>query len=200
MFTLLAGSAALSFFHALIPSHWLPILAVSKHANWSGSKTLRITLLIGSAHVLSTIALGFAIAALGASLANRVEAFTRWFSPLMLFLLGAFYVYQHYYHHHFHLHQQESRWGIVASLAISMFFSPCLEIEGYFLAAGPYGWPFVIKIALVYAITSVVGMVIWMQLAYHGMRKMDWHAWEHSAGLVTGILLIASGILMVIFD
>ena len=200
MLTLLVGSAALSFFHALIPSHWLPILAVSRHEKWSGNKTLRITLVIGLAHVLSTITLGFAIAAIGASLAHSVETFTRWFSPLMLFALGAFYVYQHYYHHHFHLHQQASRWGVVASLAISMFFSPCLEIEGYFLAAGPYGWPFVFKIALVYAITSVTGMVVWMQLAWHGMRKMDWHAWEHYAGLVTGILLIVSGILMVIWE
>lgn len=200
MYTLLTGSAALSFFHALIPSHWLPILAVSRHENWTAAKTLRITLIIGLAHVLSTIILGLVIAAAGATLSQFLESFTSWFSPAILIILGIFYLYQHYYHHHFHLHRQESRWGIVASLAISMFFSPCLEIEGYFLAAGPYGWPFVFKIATVYALTSVTGMVVWMQLAYHGMRKMDWHAWEHSAGLVTGILLIASGALMAIWD
>lgn len=200
MYTLLVGSATLSFFHALIPSHWLPILAVSKQEGWSSAKTLRITLLVGLAHVLSTVLLGVTIAALGAQLSNWVHTFTHWFSPALLVVLGGYYLYQHYYHHHFHLHKQTTRWGIIVSLAVSMFFSPCLEIEGYFLAAGPYGWPFVFKIALVYCLTSVAGMVIWMKLAINGLKKLDWHAWEHNAGLVTGLLLMASGILLFVLE
>lgn len=200
MYPLLAGSALLSFFHALIPSHWLPILAVSKHEHWSLGKTLRTTLLIGMAHVLSTVLLGLIVAGAGASLSGGLEHFSHWIAPVMLIVMGAYYVYQHYYHHHFHLQQQRSNWGIVASLALSMFFSPCLEVEGYFLAAGPYGWPFVLKIALVYSITSVAGMMVWMYLAFHGLRKLDWHALEHNAGLITGILLISSGIMLFFWE
>lgn len=200
MYPLLAGSAVLSFFHALIPSHWLPILAVSQHEHWSLQKTLRMTLLIGMAHVLSTVLLGVIIAGVGASIAEAVHTFSQWLSPALLIILGAYYVYQHYYHHHFHLHKQGAKWGVVASLAVSMFFSPCLEIEGYFLAAGPYGWPFVLNIALVYTVTSVTGMLVWMYLAFHGLRKMDWHALEHNAGLITGIMLIGSGIMLFFWE
>jgi putative Mn2+ efflux pump MntP len=198
--TLLIGSALLSIFHALIPSHWLPILAVSRNSGWSLLKTLRITLLIGLAHVLSTVAVGFVIAGAGVAVAETVSGFTKWVAPVILGITGLFYVYQHYYHHHFHLHKTESRWGIVATLAISMFFSPCLEVEAYFLAAGPYGWGFVAQIAFVYALTSVAGMLIWMWLAFHGLRRMDWHALEHNAGLITGIVLILSGLLMWVWE
>lgn len=196
MLALLLGSALLSIFHAIIPSHWLPILAVSRKEGWSISKTLRMTFVIGMAHVLSTVVVGIAVASAGAALSEVLASFSKWIAPVMLGVMGAFYLYQHYYHHHFHLQPRESSWGIVASLALSMFFSPCLEVEGYFLSAGPFGWLFVAQIALVYAVTSVAGMLVWMYFALKGLRKMDWHALEHNAGLITGILLILSGLLM----
>jgi nickel/cobalt transporter (NicO) family protein len=199
MYTLLVGSATLSFFHALIPSHWLPVLAVSRQLEWSKAKTLRITFVVGMAHVLSTVLLGLGIAAFGIQLEHWMHAFTHVFSPVLLCLLGAYYLYQHYYHHHFHLHEQPTQWGVVVSLAVSMFFSPCLEIEGYFLAAGPFGWPFVLQIAALYCLTSVVGMMVWMTLAINGLKKLDWHAWEHNAGLITGIMLIISGLSLFVF-
>jgi hypothetical protein len=52
----------------------------------------------------------------------------------------------------------------------------------------------------VYTITSVTGMMVWMYLAFHGLRKMDWHALEHNAGLITGIMLIGSGIMLFVWE
>ena len=197
MIPLLAGTALLSIFHALIPSHWLPVLAVSKRQHWPLRQTLLITLLAGTAHVLSTVILGAIFAALGGALAKQAEGFTQWFAPVVLTGMGLFYIYQHYYHHHFHLHQQRTHWGLVASLALAMFLSPCLEIEGFFLVAGPFGWGFVALLAAVYGVVTVSGMVLWVWLALHGLHRLNWHRWEHNAGIITGVTLIVSGVLMV---
>lgn len=194
MSTLLIGSLLLSIFHALIPSHWLPVLAIGKQEGWSKRQTLWITFLTGMAHVLSTVLLGIVLAAIGSLIAHRVEVFTRWIAPGLLLLLGAYYVYQHYRHHHFHLHRQNSRFGVIGTLILAMFLSPCLEIESYFLTAGQYGPAFVALLALVYAIVTVSGMMVWMSLALRGLQRLDWHAWEHYAGLITGATLILSGI------
>ena len=199
MITLLAGTALLSIFHALIPSHWLPVLAVSKKQAWTTQRTLTVTLLAGLAHVLSTVLLGAIFAAVGGAMAERAEGFTRWFAPAVLTAMGLFYIYQHYYHHHFHLHEQRSAWGLVASLAFAMFLSPCLEIEGFFLVAGPYGWGFVALLAVVYGVVTVSGMVLWVWLALHGLHRLNWHRWEHNAGMITGVTLIVSGVLMVVW-
>lgn len=196
MFTLIAGSAVLSIFHALIPSHWLPILAIGRKENWSPPETLWVTFVAGLAHVLSTVLVGVGLAALGGVLATKLEVFTAWIAPALLIGLGLFYIYQHYYHHHFHLNKPASNRGIIASLAIAMFLSPCFEIEGYFLAAGPFGWGFVGLLALVYAVLTIFGMLVWMRLALHGLKRLDWHAWEHNAGLIAGITLILSGALL----
>lgn len=200
METLLTGSALLSIFHALIPSHWLPVIAIGRQEGWPTRQILWVTFLAGLAHVLSTVLLGGALAAAGGALAGRAELFSRWMAPVLLATLGAYYVWRHYYHHHFHLHTQKMRWGIVASLTIAMFFSPCLEIEGYFLAAGQYGWPFVGLLATLYGAVTIAGMLVWVWLVLNGLHRLNWHKWEHNAGLITGFTLIASGVLLFFFE
>lgn len=200
MLTLLAGSAVLSFFHALIPSHWLPVLAIGRQENWPIRQILWVTFLAGLAHVLSTVLLGTILAALGGALAEKAEFFALWVAPALLTGLGLFYVYRHYYHHHFHLQRNNMRWGVVASLATAMFFSPCLEIEGYFLAAGQFGWAFVGLMAMVYGAVTILGMLIWVRLVLGGLQRLNWHKWEHNAGLITGATLILSGLALYLFD
>ncbi|MCC6414018.1 MAG: hypothetical protein IT270_20385 [Saprospiraceae bacterium] len=199
MLTILTGATLLSLFHALIPSHWLPVLAIGKQEGWSKGRILGVTLLAGSAHVLSTVALGLVLAALGGALAEKAEMFTHWIAPAMLTALGVFYIYQHYRHHHFHLQRNNMPWGVVVSLAVAMFFSPCLEIEGYFLTAGQYGWPFVWLVALVYGVVTIAGMLLWVRLALGGLQRLDWHAVEHYAGLITGLTLVASGVGLILW-
>jgi len=200
METILAGSALLSIFHALIPSHWLPVLAVGRQENWSSGRTLGVTFLAGLAHVLSTVFVGSVLAAVGGILASRLSVFTHWMAPALLIALGIFYIYRHYYHHHFHLHTQNFPWGVIATLTIAMFFSPCLEIEGYFLSAGQFGWQFVLILSVLYGVLTIAGMLVWVKLAMSGLRRINWHKWEHNAGLITGLTLIASGLTLFIID
>jgi hypothetical protein len=200
MEALLTGSILLSIFHALIPSHWLPVLAIGRQEGWATRQILWVTFLAGVAHVSSTVLLGGALAAAGGALSVEVEMFARWGAPVLLVALGGFYIWRHYFHHHFHLHSEGMRWGVVTSLAAAMFFSPCLEIEGYFLAAGRYGWPFVGLLALLYGAVTIAGMLIWVRLVLGGLQKLNWHRWEHNAGLVTGFTLVASGVALFFFE
>ncbi len=200
MNVLLWGGLTLSLSHALIPSHWLPIVAIARQNDWTMRQTLGITLLVGFSHVLSTIIIGFALAGAGLWLTKEMAIFAQQLPPFLLIALGLFYWYQHYRHHHFHLHPQRTRWGVVGTLAVAMFFSPCLEIEGYFLAAGQYGWKFVGLLAFLYAIVTIVGMLTWVWLALHGLKRLNWHAWEHNAGLITGLTLLVSGIALLFLE
>jgi hypothetical protein len=193
---ILIGAFILSILHALIPSHWLPVLAIGRQRGWSPAYILRVTLMAGFAHVASTVLTGLILAWAGEALAGQLAHFTEWFAPIMLIIWGAIYIYRHYYHHHFHLSKAPARGSVVLALMAAMFLSPCLEIGGYFLAAGPYGWWFVLLLSVVYGVVTLLGMFIWMRLALSGLKKVDWHAWEHYAGLVTGAILIVSGLLL----
>jgi nickel/cobalt exporter len=198
MITLITGSITLSLLHALIPNHWLPVLAISKRESWSISKTTNVTLLAGLSHALSTVLIGVIIGAVGLKLADSAEYFTRFIAPSVLIALGIYYIVQHHRHKHFHLHTHQDTvpsGKVIASLTIAMFFSPCLEVEAYFLLAGTIGFWMVLLIGLIYTTVSVAGMVLWVRLGYKGMEKINWHALEHNSGIITGVILILTGVI-----
>lgn len=197
MVALITGSLVLSILHALIPNHWLPVLAVSRKENWTISETTSVTLVSGLAHALSTVMIGLIIGLLGVQLAEHVEQFTHFVAPVILIGLGIFYVYQHHRHHHFSISSggtRLSRNRIILGLAVAMFFSPCFEIEAYFLMAGAHGWYQVVILAILYSVVTVCGMVIWVRLAYKGIFQLNWHSLEHNAGIITGVTLVLTGI------
>ncbi len=76
-----------------------------------------------------------------------------------------------------------------------MFLSPCMEIEAYFLLAGTKGWQVMALIAIMYSVITIAGMLIWVRIVYKGLLKLNWHKWEHNAGIITGLTLIITGII-----
>lgn len=199
MITLITGALVLSILHGVIPNHWLPILAISKKEKWDLSETTRVTLIAGLAHAASTVLIGVLLAMIGAKLAVVVESFTSFIAPGLLVTLGIFYIYQHSRHHHFHMHghpeQVSNKNKLIFSLASAMFFTPCFEIEAYFLVAGAEGLWMVVLLAALYTVVTISGMVIWVRLTHSGLLKMNWHSLEHNAGMITGVTLMLSGIL-----
>lgn len=199
MYSIFLGSLLLSLLHAVIPNHWLPVLAIGRKEKWSLQEITRVTFLSGLAHALSTIAIGIVLGMLGLQLADTIEHFTHYIAPAFLILLGLFFIYQHHRHRHFHLHNLPkpaiSKNKIILSLVLAMFLSPCMEIEAYFLLAGTKGiWP-VLLIAAMYLIITVTGMVLWVRLAYQGILKLNWHKLEHNSGIITGCILVITGII-----
>lgn len=200
MTTLLTGTIMLSLLHGLIPSHWLPVLAMKERFGWQGSKTVRIASVAALAHSLSTFMLGVFLGLFSLSLAETLNSYTRWVIPSLLIAIGLYFIIQHHHHHHFHIAEKQKlekagATQVVTLLVFMMFLSPCLEIEAYFLMAGTYGWPMILAVGLLYTIVSVLGITFWVYLAQKGLHRFNWHRLEHNAGLVSGGILILTGII-----
>ena len=199
MYSILTGSLLISLLHAVIPNHWLPVLAIGKKEGWSLAETSRITFIAGMAHVISTIIIGLLLGLIGSELTEYIEDFTHVIGPFILILMGLYFVRQHYQHHHFHLQEEQikkkTKSSIIWALVIAMFLSPCMEIEAYFLLAGSRGWYMLLAIAAMYSIITIAGMLIWIRIVYKGLLKLNWHKWEHNAGIITGLVLIITGII-----
>ena len=198
MYSIFIGSLLLSLLHAVIPNHWLPVLAIGKKDNWTMNEVTKVTFLSGMAHAVSTVVIGIILGLLGVQLAGSIQYFTHFIAPAILIILGIFFIYQHHRHKHFHLHNVPRpslpKNKIIIALVIGMFLSPCMEIEAYFLLAGTKGLWAVISIAVLYLVISVSGMVLWVRLAYRGILKLNWHALEHNSGIITGWTLVITGI------
>jgi ABC-type nickel/cobalt efflux system permease component RcnA len=111
--TLALTGFGVAFFHAAIPTHWLPFVLTARVQGWNASKTIAVTALAGTGHVLVTAALGLAITLCGAALSESVGA---WFPRIAggaLLIFGLYYLVRqmrgkghvHFHYPHEHLHE-----------------------------------------------------------------------------------------------
>jgi chromate transport protein ChrA len=199
MISIITGSLVISLLHAIIPNHWLPVIAIGKKENWTTSEVVGVTFTCAIAHGLSTVMIGILLGYLGSKLSENILSFTGVIAPLILICIGIIFIYRHHRHKHFHIDegitQKKSKTAIVAALVTAMFFSPCLEIEAYFLLAGVYAQWLIWLIALLYLVITTTGMVLLVWFAYRRILKLNWHLLEHNAGIITGITLVVTGII-----
>lgn len=92
--TIVVTGFSVAFFHAAIPTHWLPFVLTARVQKWSTSKTLLITMLAGGGHVLFTAILGFFVAWLGIALNEKIGQWFPWIAGGALIAFGLYYVIQ----------------------------------------------------------------------------------------------------------
>lgn len=192
---------SISVLHAILPNHWLPVVAISRQLGWDGRKTAGVTMLAALAHSLSTVIIGIFLA-LGGMTLDGILPYFKYIAAGILIALGILFVWRHQHHMHFHLRELKltehtNMSVIIGSLLLAMFLSPCLEVGALFLVAGTSGMALTLIIALIYTVTSAIGMTLFAWMATHGLKKMDWHKLEHNSGLISGIILILTGVMFI---
>lgn len=202
MWQIVVGSFVLSIIHALIPNHWLPLIAIGKAERWTQRETLSATLITALAHIASTIIIGIVVGFVGYKLSGAFELISAIIAPSVLVILGLVYIITDLLHaqHHEHAHlsvdkNAKSRFAILASLSLAMFLSPCIELEAYYFHAGTLGWAGIFVVSAVYALVTPSLMVTLVFLGSKGLDRFNWHFLEHHMRKITGIILIALGLM-----
>jgi len=200
MFSVLAGTVLLAIVHALIPNHWLPLVAVAKAEHWKQRDVTSITFLAALAHVTGTVILGLVLGLIGKELVEEYGRIISVASAVLLIVFGLIYFTVNLPHHH-HSGQKDvaafkrskRKWILI--FIIMMFLSPCLEVESLFLSAGVYGMGTVTLMAIVYAIVSICGILLLVNLGYKGVNLLPANFIEHNEKRISGAVLILVGII-----
>ncbi|MGI8432570.1 MAG: hypothetical protein ACR2MW_09830 [Chthoniobacterales bacterium] len=209
----------IAFFHAAIPTHWLPFVLTARAQRWSRTKTLGITALAGSGHVLFTAALGLVVAWLGIALSARIGV---WFPRIAggaLLVFGLFYIYRqftghththlhwfggHGHHHEDHKHEgtprRHSDFAAIVSLLALLTFSPCEGFIPVYVSGVRYGWPGFALLTAILSVATVAGMLIFTFLALTGIEQIKLRSFEKYESGVMGALLCLVGVLIIIFE
>lgn len=206
MWQIISGSLLLSLVHAAIPNHWLPIVAIGKSERWTMRETLNATVLIGAAHIASTIIIGVLIGLAGFRLSSNHAELAHWIAPVVLAVLGVIFIASdfigkgHRHHNHFDETGGRSKRAIIGSMVVAMFFSPCIELEVYFLPAGAFGWSGILTTSVIYLFATVSTMLLLVYVGTKGLSRLNWHIFEHHQKTLTGAILIALAALSFIID
>lgn len=204
----LLGAFIISVLHGFIPGHWLPFIALAKKLGWTRAQTLRYTGLAAIAHAGGTVIIGLLLAKftrLGIdSEQMKIEIFGglpfESIGGISMVILGVWFLYRHHKHHHFHFPKEtidnQGKWAF-GVVMISLFLSPCMEIESYFFTLAPMGWTVIFSLVAVYSVTTWLSMMGGVWIGFKGLERFNSHRLEHSAGLITGIVMILSGLMLI---
>jgi hypothetical protein len=214
LLVLSAGGTAIV--HALIPDHWLPFVLMARTQRWEKRRAVLLTGLAGLLHVLTSMVLGAMAILLGAGevreVAERSGHRLEFLSGLLLVLFGAAYGALSYLrearahagdrgggaptlHTHGHL---LSGWlkrnSTGAALVVIVGISPCALLAPILFAAAPEGALPVTAAALAFAVCTVGTTVAVVGVALHGMRRFDLPFFGRYGDLLSGALLAAIGL------
>lgn len=199
MYSIITGTLLVAIVHALIPNHWLPLVAIAKAEKWDKYELMIVASISASAHVLGTAILGIVLGLVGTKLAHEYEGSVHIIAPVLLIVIGLIYCSLHQPYHNHSLtkdvqayKKSKARWVLI--FAAMMFLSPCLEVESLFLAAGAYGWDNLILLVLLYALISVAGIISLVMLGFKGAQFMNSTWIEHNEKRISGMVLIMVGI------
>lgn len=208
----------IAFFHAAIPTHWLPFVLTARAQHWNHARTLAVTALAGSGHVLFTAFLGFLIAWFGIVLNQRLGDWLPRLAGALLIGLGVFYILRQFFarsheHRHFlgghahasdgpHAHppsRKSDRLAIIGLLAM-LTFSPCEAFLPIYASGIRFGWSGFILLTVILSLGTVAGMILFTGLTLAGVRKIRLGLLENYEGALVGVLLCVVGVLVLLFE
>jgi len=202
MWQLIIGSFTLSIIHALIPNHWLPLIAISKGENWKMRETMIATFITAFFHLLSTILIGVLVGFVGIKIFENYKHLAQIAAPVVLVSLGIIFLIiglrKNNHHHHLHdidIKNKKSKTAIITTLAIGMFFSPCIELEAYYFQAAKFGTMGIFTVSLMYLIVTMTCIMCLVYLGLKGVNRFSSHFMEHYAKNISGVVLILLGLI-----
>jgi nickel/cobalt transporter (NicO) family protein len=211
----------IAFFHAAIPTHWLPFVLTARAQRWNRSKTLVITAIAATGHACFTATLGLIVAWLGIALSDRIGALFPWIAGGALIAFGLFYIIRQLTGHaHTHLHlghggkshahahePAESRMSLsksdlaaISSLLALLTFSPCEAFVPVYVSGVRYGWHGFALLTIILTVATIAGMVAFTGLALTGIEQVKLRSFEKYEAGVMGALLCAVGVLIILFE
>ena len=200
---LLLTAAAIAFLHTVMgPDHYLVFTAMGKARNWSLARTLRVTMLCGAGHVLSSVAIGTIGIVIGAKLTSMVAIETTRgnFAAYAMLAFGLMYfawglrkagrgyrhshvhrhgdvVHDHEHDHHAdHTHAHDNANGrSVTPWALFVIFllGPCEALIPLFMyPAAQQSDTLVIAVAVVFGVVTVATMMACVALTTLGLERL----------------------------
>jgi putative Mn2+ efflux pump MntP len=208
MLSIIAGAFLVSAAHAILPDHWLPMILISRAEKWTQAETLWVTALVTIPHMVSTIVLGVLVGLVSFRLSATHEALMEVVAPAMFVLIGLIYVYRNFKaegHHHHHGADisslgDRSKKTVITFMATALFFSPCVPMGSYFFIVGAEGIASLALVSIIYVVVTLGILLLMVALGRKGVERIQWHFLEHNENLITGVILIALGLFVFLFE
>ena len=206
-----------AFFHAAIPTHWLPFVLTSRVQRWSRGKTISVTAFAGTGHILITALLGLCLTWFGTALHKSIGDWLPRIAGTALILFALYYLIRqlrgrghvHFAYPHEHLHGADvplplptptsDRVAIMSLLAF-LTFSPCEAFLPIYVSGIRYGWKGFAVLTAILSVATVVGMVLFTSLTLAGLNRIKLGQLEKYESAIMAAVLAGVGVFILLFE
>ncbi len=164
------------------PDHWVTLIVLGRASKWSRTRLLGIGMMTAIGHVLISVVLGFAILVLGLLFSQVVSSYVITGTGLIMVVGGLYYGFRELRSVASEDLERETkerlskgegdigkRFRYFAVLGAAL--SPDLSILPIFLLAVPLGLDFAFNTAVVFAVSSILALLLFLVLGTAGLAR-----------------------------
>src|SRR5665213_1598607 len=205
---LIVAVGVVGVLHTMVPDHWAPITLIARQRGWTRAQTARAAFGAGTGHVLTTLALGLILWGAGLAVAAKFGHWIEIISSGALIGFGLWIAYSgwqemqaehahehaHAHGHDHHHHDHEHKAGQRTALLLILGSSPMIEGLPAFFAAGKFGWPLIVVMSLVFALSTILTYVLLCVASVAGLKQVNLGPLERYGEVLSGLFIAAVGV------
>jgi len=200
---LLVSTAAIAVVHAIAgPDHYLPFIAIGAARRWSYLRAFFITLVVGIAHVLSSVVIGVIGIGAGITLEHLefLEGSRGNIAGWLLILAGVLYLLwslRRRTHRHLNVEfdgeKARRRSVLVWTLVAVFILGPCEPLVPLMFVAVQISWWAVVVSSGLFLILTLVVMEVLVLAGLSGLKLMPAHLTHRAGNVLAALVIIALG-------
>lgn len=196
-------AATLGFVHTIFgPDHYVPFIAMAKARVWTVRKTVFVTTVCGTGHVLSSVLIGLIGIGLGLAVSemNIIESTRAEIAGWMMIGFGLIYfavamkkVFKNKPHSHIHKGEKKR---ITPWILFTIFvFGPCeVLIPLLMYPASTHSVEGLILVVLVFGMSTILTMLSIVLISLYGIRLAHFGKLERFAHAFAGMAILLCGV------
>ncbi len=197
--------------HMSAPDHWLTLCVLAKNKRWAPKKLFGISFVTAIGHVALSIVMGLVVVAVGLLFSHLISSYVDIGIGIIMVVAGLVFgiiplLKSKHHHDHEHTHKHEAteeksgklsqKLGYFAILGAAL--SPDPSIIPIYLSAISSGFYFALELSVVFAIASILTLLLLVQLGKVGLAKTFAKIPEKYHDAMVGFVIAAIGVYVLV--
>src|SRR5579885_1876830 len=212
------GAAVVGILHMSAPDHWATLCLLARNKQWAPKKLFRISFTTALGHVALSIVMGLAVVGVGLVVSHLISYYLDTGIGVIMLVAGLFfgikplvkkdhdhheYSYDRGYDHRDHDGKEKKGMGKIGGglgyfIVLGAALSPDPTIIPIYLSAISAGFYFALELSAIFAIASILTLLLFVQLGMLGLGKIFSKIPEKYNDSIVGFVITAIGVYVLI--
>lgn len=202
LLTYIIGAAIVGIIHMAAPDHWLTLCMLARNQKWTSKKIFRISLVTAVGHVALSIVMGLGVVAIGLYFSHLISSYVNIGIGIIMLIVGLIVgvrsLIRNYHKNEEAKNINKLTQGVGYFAVLGAALSPDPSIIPIFLSAISAGLYFALELAIVFAISSIVTLLVLVQLGRLGLVKTLAKIPEKYNDSIVGFVIAVIGIYILV--